>query len=214
MKEYEEKNKDKIAAQHKKYYEEHKDRIKLAHKQRYSKNRDTILAKRRARWHEKDKHKPEVQERRRVYNIKYKMKNKEKARIQSQIRWANNKKKYVENYRVYANNRRKIDPGFRARCNLASRFSVFIKNTKITYSKSALIGCTREELMVYLESKFKPGMTWDNYGRFGWHIDHIKPLSLFDLTCEEEAKIAGHYTNLQPLWAEENLRKSNTYIGE
>jgi hypothetical protein len=53
-------------------------------------------------------------------------------------------------------------------------------------------------------------MSWENYGK--WHIDHIKPLSLFDLEDPEQLKQACHYTNLQPLWAEENIRKGNRYV--
>ncbi len=58
----------------------------------------------------------------------------------------------------------------------------------------------------------KDTMTWDNYGLYGWHIDHIKPLASFDLTDREQFLEACHYTNLQPLWAEENLSKGNKII--
>lgn len=61
--------------------------------------------------------------------------------------------------------------------------------------------------MKHLEAKFAPGMTWDNYGVDGWHIDHIMPLAAFDLTDEQQRQQACHYTNLQPLWAAENLAK-------
>jgi hypothetical protein len=69
------------------------------------------------------------------------------------------------------------------------------------------LGCSIIELKIYLESKFKSGMTWENYGK--WHIDHIYPLSKVDLTDREQLLRVCHYTNLQPLWAEENLRKHN-----
>jgi hypothetical protein len=66
-----------------------------------------------------------------------------------------------------------------------------------------------ERLKKHLESLFEEGMTWENWNREGWHIDHIKPLSSFDLRKEEEQRKAMHYTNLQPLWAEENIKKGN-----
>jgi hypothetical protein len=71
------------------------------------------------------------------------------------------------------------------------------------------LGCTDEFLQKYLISKFSDGMTVENYGE--WHIDHIKPCSSFDLTDPEQQKLCFHYTNLQPLWAEENLIKSDTW---
>lgn len=70
-----------------------------------------------------------------------------------------------------------------------------------------LLGCTIEELRTHLEAQFQEGMTWDNYGRDGWHIDHIKPCSSFDLLKEAEQRECFHYTNLQPLWAKDNLSK-------
>ena len=76
-------------------------------------------------------------------------------------------------------------------------------------SSRKLLGCSVDEFKLYLESKFKKNMTWDNYGK--WHIDHIKPISKFDLTIEEEQKKCFHFTNLQPLWALDNIRKSNKY---
>lgn len=93
---------------------------------------------------------------------------------------------------------------------IRQRISKIIKaksNGKKQYSTTLELGCDRLYLMDYLENLFEDGMTWENYGE--WHIDHIKPLSMFDLTNEEDFKIAVHYTNLQPLWAIDNLKKSN-----
>jgi len=68
-----------------------------------------------------------------------------------------------------------------------------------------LLGCRVTELVQYLEAKFQPGMSWEN--RHLWHIDHIQALALFDLTDPLQCAQAFHYTNLQPLWAADNLRK-------
>lgn len=72
---------------------------------------------------------------------------------------------------------------------------------------SELLGCTVEEFRLHVERQFLPGMTWQNYGLFGWHIDHIKPISGFDLSDPAQVKECFHFSNLQPLWAEDNLRK-------
>lgn len=95
--------------------------------------------------------------------------------------------------------------------NLRTRIkSILIKNkTGKSLSSQKLAGCSYNELKLYLQSKFKEGMSWDNYG--DWHIDHIIPCSAFDLTKEENQIKCFHYTNLQPLWAYENRRKSNKY---
>ncbi len=70
------------------------------------------------------------------------------------------------------------------------------------------LGCSIEQFTSYMASKFSPGMSWDNWGRDGWHIDHITPLASFDLTNREQFTQAVHYTNLQPLWAEDNWAKN------
>ena len=85
-----------------------------------------------------------------------------------------------------------------------------IKHNK-TISSIKLVGCNTEQLKGYIEGKFKSGMTWLNhgYGRGCWHLDHIMPCSVFDLIKEEEQYKCFHYTNLQPLWAEENFAKGS-----
>lgn len=90
----------------------------------------------------------------------------------------------------------------------------FIKGSLSKQWMSSVVGKSADDLKSYLKSKFylkEDGteMTWENYGPTGWHIDHIKPLSKFDLTNIEEFKQACYYANLQPLWAKDNLVKSD-----
>jgi hypothetical protein len=63
--------------------------------------------------------------------------------------------------------------------------------------------------MQHLKDHFLPEMNWDNYG--AWHIDHIRPCASFDLTDPEQQKQCFHYTNLQPLWAADNIRKADNW---
>lgn len=108
----------------------------------------------------------------------------------------------------YNMDRRKRDPVFklayllRNRVYYAIRMHKFVKGCSLKY----YLGCTTLELRLHLEAKFQPGMTWDTHGNYGWHIDHIIPLSSAK-TIEELYKLC-HYSNLQPLWAKDNLRKS------
>jgi hypothetical protein len=79
-------------------------------------------------------------------------------------------------------------------------------------STLSLTGCTIQELKAHLESLFQPGMTWENHSRDGWHIDHKIPCAAFDLADPEEQKRCFHYTNLQPLWAMDNIMKSDKIL--
>lgn len=91
--------------------------------------------------------------------------------------------------------------------NLRTRLLMALKGNTRTGSAVRDLGCSMEEFKTRLKSQFKLGMNWENYGK--WHIDHILPLSKFDLSKEKERLVAFHYSNLQPLWAEDNNRKSN-----
>lgn len=93
----------------------------------------------------------------------------------------------------------------RLRVNLRSRLRHALKGNYKTGSTLELLGCSIVDLKQHLEQKFYSGMTWDNYGQ--WHIDHIIPLCKFDLTNAENLAKACHYTNLQPLWAKDNMIK-------
>jgi hypothetical protein len=98
---------------------------------------------------------------------------------------------------------RKLRQNYRRRCNKA------IRRNSVSLSTSQLLGCSYQELIVHMESLFKPGMSWGNYGKNGWHIDHIIPCSSFNLPSEAEAIKCFNFKNLQPLWWHENLSKGN-----
>lgn len=72
-----------------------------------------------------------------------------------------------------------------------------------------LLGCSWSEFVSHMESKFRPGMSWKNHTVNGWHIDHITPCSKFDLSKPDQQRACFHYSNHQPLWYAENIRKSN-----
>ena len=92
------------------------------------------------------------------------------------------------------------------------------KNVTIVWGATAPWDDSKTEArsirIAYLESKFQTGMTWENHTHNGWHIDHIIPISKFDLTDEAQMKKACHYTNLQPLWAGDNFRKHAKILSE
>ena len=87
--------------------------------------------------------------------------------------------------------------------NFKNNFEVNIEQTTTTTESSI------EDLRFHLQKNWLPGMSWENYGYYGWHIDHIIPCSKFDLSKLEEQKKCFHFTNLQPLWALDNIKKSN-----
>lgn len=130
---------------------------------------------------------PDAKKRSAEYKKKWAQENKEKTRL--------SKKKYKQN------------PENKLANTLRNRLGLALKNSQKTGSAVRDLGCSIEELKKYLESKFQPGMTWENRGINGWHIDHIIPLITFNLNNKEELKKAVHYTNLQPLWAKQNLSK-------
>ena len=102
------------------------------------------------------------------------------------------------------NNRYYNDPTYKLHCILRSGFRNWIQGNTKTCSTEKYIGATYQELLDHLESQFEEGMSWENQGE--WHIDHIKAQSRFDPTNEEEKFMCWHYTNLQPMWASENIR--------
>jgi hypothetical protein len=122
-------------------------------------------------------------------------------KLQYRIKSAEKIKEYN---RLYFRNKRK-DINYRILLNLRKRLGSTVK-CKVNKTVD-LLGCTINQLRTHLEGLFTNGMSWSNYGKHGWHIDHIRPCASFDLTDPFQQKQCFHYTNLQPLWAFDNLSK-------
>ena len=205
-KEYRENNKEKIKEYRennkeyfKEYYENNKEKYKEKHKEYYENN--------------KEKYKEYCKE----YKEKYKEKYKEYFKEYFKEYYENNKEKYKEYYEnnkeklnEYQKNKKQTNPLFKLRCNISNLIYISIKKQGYTKQSKTykILGCTYEEFKIHLENQFTDGMTWENQGE--WHLDHIYPVSL--AKDEEELIKLNHYTNFQPLWAEDNLKKSNKII--
>jgi len=190
---------------YKNYYLKNKEKKR----QYYLLNKEKILEKKKLY---RIKNSELLKQKKLKYNLENKEKRKEyylnnKDRIKKYR--LNNKQKFNQYNSIYRMKKRKKDPCYKILNILRSRLYSAIKNNKKFNSSLELLGCSPKELKVYLESKFKTGMSWDNHGKYGWHIDHIKPCVSFDLTDIEQQKQCFHYSNLQPLWWWENLSKGN-----
>lgn len=98
---------------------------------------------------------------------------------------------------------------YKLTCICRSRLRDALKGKCKSKKTMELVGCGIDALKKHIELKFQDGMSWDNYGK--WHIDHIRPCSSFDLTDAKQQEECFHYTNLQPLWAAENLQKGSKW---
>ena len=140
---------------------------------------------------------------------KWYLKNKEKVKERRQLNRILNKESYNKTSNLRYVNRYKTDENFKLAKTIRGRIREVFKNSNGSkaHKTMELLGCNIQEAKEHLEKQFKDGMSWENYGYNGWHIDHIMPCASFDLTDPEQQKKCFHYTNLQPLWASENMSK-------
>tara|TARA_R110002110_G_C13188402_1_gene694258 strand:+ start:90 stop:752 length:663 start_codon:yes stop_codon:yes gene_type:complete len=183
MREYSLKNKE----QKREYYLKNKEHIKKYQKEYqigyYLKNKEHFKEYRL-------KNKERLREYRRKYRKKYYLKNKE----------------HLQKYKNrYDQERKKTDPSFKLKVILRQRVRGALKGSTKSKRTMELIGCTIDELWTHLESKFTNGMTRENHGT--WHVDHIKACATFNLSDPVQQRECFNYTNLQPLWAFDNLSK-------
>ena len=180
------------------------------------------IKKYRRRWYLKNRDKELKLHRTKKYRAiakKVRIKRKEKTKIWRKeyqktpraIRLRRKRAKlYAPTLRKRVAKRKKTDVNFKLRLALSKRVLAAVKfaKTKKAFKTQELIGCSIKTMRKHLEKQFKEGMTWQNHGRYGWHIDHIRPLEKFDLSDPKQQLIAFNYKNCQPLWWRENLEKS------
>lgn len=131
----------------------------------------------------------------------------------SQLRYRkNHPDRFRKSQRKYKDKRRAASLEYVIMERIANNVRDALRHPK-TYKTNRtveLLGISKKGFMEYLESKFTDGMSWENYGITGWHLDHIRPAIEFDLTKPEEQQKCFHYTNLQPLWWIDNIHKRDT----
>ena len=177
------------------YYKENREKILAQMKAYREAHRDETLAKKKA-WKEDNKDKV----------MAWYWANREKG-LERMRGWHSKNKDKDLAYQKY---KRDTDPCYKIGKTLRSRLRSALKRNFKSGSAVRDLGCSIEYLKTYLEGKFEPGMSWDNWAHDSWHIDHIVPLASFDLTDREQLLKACHYTNLQPLWAKDNLSKGDS----
>lgn len=210
-----------VRANSKRWREENAETIRLRKHQDYLKRKETILAKNK-QYYEQNKeaflkqahaYRLTHAEQKKQWDKEYLQKNRERVAAYKKQYRLDHKEENREEVRAYMRKRRQIDTSYRIRLNLSHRICRAVKYSGKSAATRELVGCSLTELRLYLEKRFAPGMSWENYGKDGWHIDHIRPCASFDLSDPEQQKQCFHYTNLQPLWALDNIRKGAKWDG-
>ena len=236
-------DKEKARKRWKRYREKHRERLKVRSRELYALNIKEERRKARE-WYWRNRKKelerqkkyrmrPEVKERKRLYDLKtkkqYYINNREKILKKKAIyakkpKEIERKKNYNKIYRAdnfeeiqqwntaYIRKRYKTDLNYKLKKVLRARMNMALGHNWKAARTAELLGASIPEVWNHLEKQFQPGMTRKNHGL--WHIDHIKPCVTFDLSDPEQQKKCFHYTNLQPLWAFDNISKGKRVLGD
>lgn len=195
------KRKDKIKQYRSAWYSQNRKEVREASRRNRIENTDVVRALDRA----------------------YYAKNRQRKRETARLRYAERKEAAAEYNRrpeVKARNaalkavERKSNPAKRIHWNMSRSIRLSLNN-KGGRKWERVVGYNREALMAHLEALFLPGMTWENYGKYGWHIDHIMPRVAFEFTCDGDQAFKDCWSlkNLRPLWAYDNHAKSDKLEG-
>lgn len=191
-------------AYNKAYYIKHKERERArgrAYAIEHKKERSAYNKAYRA----VDNHKEKANARKAIYYRDHR----EKEIAYAKAYNAKHKEKIKIYNRTYGCKRRKIDPNYKLRCSMSRSISTSLSGNKSGRSWERLVSYTLEELKKHIEKQFTEGMTWNNYGKKGWHIDHKIPQSVFNFIKPEhrDFKRCWALNNLQPMWAKDNMTK-------
>jgi len=195
---YYQQNREKKLEYQNAYNKQNREKRKEYRKQ----NREKIKEQKKA-WYQQNLEK--IKERRKAYY-------EQNAEKLTEYQKAYNKQNR-DKIRIYERNKRKTDINFKLSDNLRARVRAVLKGKSKSKKTMALIGCSVDFLKKYLENQFQPGMSWNNYGNPNgdhsecWHVDHIVPCASFDFNDPKQQQKCFHYTNLQPLWAKDNISK-------
>lgn len=190
-------NKEKQKEYMKQYYLQNKEKIKKQVKQYQLQNKKKIVKRKKQFW---------LQNKEKIK--RYRLENKNVIKEWSRQYHFQNKKRINKRIIKYTFNRRKTDINFRVVDNLRKRLRSALKYNYKSGSAVLDLGCTIEYFKKWIENQFRNGMSWENYGK--WEIDHQIPLSIVDLTDRDNLLQVCHYTNLQPMWKDENRKKGNS----
>lgn len=168
-----------------KYYMKNKEKIKKLKREYYNDNKEKCNERAKA----------------------WKADNRQKVNAKERARYAKNKKTICKKL----NAKRRGNLNLRLSNNMARYIGKALNGAKGNHHWEKIVGYTVQELIAHLESQFVGVMAWDNYGKYGWHIDHIIPISAFNYTNMKhmDFKKCWVLSNLQPMWAKDNLSKCN-----
>lgn len=192
MKEWRSRNGDKLSGYARRHYLKHREKMKVQRRAYYERTKSQVRAQSKA-WLERN--------------------------FERYIAWLAEYRKRPE---VIARNRAKFhakkknNPSFALSLTLRCRIRRAIKAQSGVKAKKSfdLLGCSIEHARKHIEAQFEPGMGWENYGRNGWHLDHVVPCSSFDLRNPKHQQRCFHYSNLRPVWERDNILKGSMVAGE
>ena len=182
--------------QRKEYYLKNREKLKEYSKEYRLKNRESIKEYRL-------KNKERIEEQRKEYTLK----NKEYTSELRRGYYLKNRKQNIKYQIKYHKYKYQTDINFRLYKICSSRTLKALKGFDKSASTIKLLGCTSDELRQHIESLFKSGMTWENQGKGGWDIDHIKACFHFNLADPEQQRACFNWSNLQPLEHITNIKK-------